>query len=230
VSDPGDGIPVSVSAAGFLLGMVATFLAAVLNGVAAEKLGWLPVYASPILFYAFVGTIEEVLKVLAVSLHPATDRRLNRAIEYAVVGAFVGLGFAFAENAFYLNADVVLARNADAIAETAVARASVGPLHVVLTAVAGYYFGKARLGDGYAYGVFTAGKGLLSVALLHATYNTMVTRLTVESDLPARSLGASVVDGQTAAPVFVVVFFLVILYLLERVVRKSRRSYAAENE
>ncbi len=232
VSDPGDGIPVSVLAVGFFLGMVATFFAAALNGMAAENLGWLPVYAFPVVFYASVGPIEEGLKILAVSLHPATDGRLNRAIEYAVVGAFVGLGFAFVENAFYLDADVVLAGNTEAIAETAVARASVGPLHVVLTAVAGYYTGKAVLSSaGRGHRILTAAKGLLAVAVLHGTYNTMVSQLSTAGNLPARgSIGAGVIDGQAATAVFVMTFSVVILCLLERVVRKSRRSYAAEKE
>jgi RsiW-degrading membrane proteinase PrsW (M82 family) len=227
LSDPG-GVPVSVLAAGFFLGMVVTFLAAALNGVAAERLRWLPVYAFPIIFYAFVGPIEEGLKALAVYLHPATDRRLNRAIEYAVVGAFVGLGFAFAENAFYLGTDVVLTQNADAIAETAVARASVGPLHVVLTALAGYYTGKAALSSaGYGRSFLTAAKGLLAVAFLHGTYNTVVVQLAADDGLPAQgSVEAGVVGGKAAMPVFMILFFVVILCLLERAVREDTEKDA----
>lgn len=41
-------------------------------------------------------------------------------------------------------------------------------------------------------------------------------------------MGAGVVNGQAATPVFIVVLFVVVLYLLERVVRESRRNYAAD--
>lgn len=229
ISDPGKRVSVSVLAAGFLLGAVVTIFAATLNGFASGRFDALPVYALPLFFYVFVGPVEEGLKILALHLHPASDRRLNRAMEYAVVGAFVGLGFAFVENAFYVVSDVVLMGGSAAVTETVVTRASVGPLHVILTAVAGYYVGKARLSSaGYGAKVVTASKGLLAVALLHGTYNTMVTRLSTASNLPAQgSVGAGVVDGQAATPVFILGFFVVILYLLERVVRESRRNYAA---
>jgi len=111
-----------------------------------------------------------------------------------------------------------------------VTRASVGPLHVILTAVAGYYVGKAMLSSaGYGGNVVTASKGLLVVAFLHGTYNTMVSQLGTAGNLPAQgSVGAGVVGGQAATPVFILVFFVVILYLLERVILESRKSHVAD--
>jgi len=44
------------------------------------------------------------------------------------------------------------------------------------------------------------------------------------------AVGAGVVDGQAATPIFIVGVFVVILYLLERVIRGGRRSHAAEGE
>lgn len=223
-SDPGERKSVSVLAAVFFLGAVVTVFAGALNGAAVDRFEALPVYAMPLFFYLFVGPVEEGLKLIALRLYPADLKRFDRAVDYAVMGAFVGLGFAFVENAVYVAPEVVSASSATT--ETVVTRASVGPLHVMLTAIAGYYVGKARLGDGY--GFVTAAEGLLAVALLHGTYNTMVSRISAQNSVFSEGfVGAGLLNGEAAATVFVLGFFSVVLYLLERTIRAGRNKAKA---
>jgi len=164
VSDPGERVPTTVLSIGFFFGAVVAVFAGSLNGAALERFQAIPVYAFPFFFFLFVGPVEEGLKVLAAHLHPG-DTRVETVMGYAVLGAFVGLGFAFAENVFYVASNGTLGW--EGLAGAALGRASVGPLHVVLTAIAGYYVGKARLSD--RHGLLTAAGGLVTVAVLHGT-------------------------------------------------------------
>jgi len=70
VSDPGKRVPVSILAAGSLLGGVVTVFAATLNGFASERFDAVSVYALPLFFYIFVRPAEEGLKILAFSSTP----------------------------------------------------------------------------------------------------------------------------------------------------------------
>jgi len=97
-----------------------------------------------------------------------------------VYGAVAGLGFAFVENAIYIqrSAGESLAMGAP---EQVLAQASVttavrslaGPGHVVYSAFAGYYLGLAKFNRDYA-GPLIA-KGIIIAALIHATYNSLAT-------------------------------------------------------
>lgn len=137
----------------------------------------------------------------------------------------MGLGFAFVENAVYVAPEVVTV-SSGATFEAVVTRASVGSLHVMLTAIAGYYVGRARLGEGF--GLVTVAEGLTAVALLHGTYNTMVSRIAAPNSVfPEGFVGAGVISGEAAAMVFVLGFFSVMLCLLERMIRSSRRVYSS---
>ena len=223
-SDPGERLSVTFLLAAFCLGAVVTVLAGRLNTTA---LGWfeaLPFLGTVLFFFLVVGPVEEGLKILAVYLLPV-DAWLETALQYAVVGAFVGLGFAFVENLIYVTSNAVFGW--ETAAGAAFGRSSVAPLHVVLTAVAGYYVGKARLnmassGTGRnivasAVGYATVVKAVAAVALAHATYNTLISGLASGSSVP--------VDGEVATVVVVVGFFLVIIYVLESRLREGIREH-----
>ncbi|MDZ7689373.1 MAG: PrsW family glutamic-type intramembrane protease [Halobacteriales archaeon] len=217
-SDTDDRLSVPTLVAGFGLGALVTVFAGEMNVVAFGWFETVPAFGAVFFFYLFVGPFEEGMKMLAVYLHPS-GVRFDRAVQYAVLGAFVGLGFAFVENLLYITSNAVFGW--ETLADAAVGRSGISPLHVVLSAVAGYYIGRARRGDGY--GVVTAVNGLVTVAFLHATYNTLVSSLETSSTGGAQALG-----GNTA--VVVVGFFVVILYLLESMLRGSRLENSREAE
>jgi RsiW-degrading membrane proteinase PrsW (M82 family) len=205
VSDPDKAISAGVLTAGFCLGAMVAVIAGTLNGFALERFRVLPFLSLPLFFFLFVGPIEEGLKLLAVRLHPGAH--LETATKYAVLGAFVGLGFAFSENLFYVVNNVVFGW--EDVAGAAVGRAAVSPLHVMMTTVAGYYVGRSGLGAGS--GLSPVVKGLVVVSVLHATYNTAVT---VFED-------AGWAGGHAVGGIFLVCFFVAVVYAIEEILRGS---------
>ncbi|WP_332897906.1 PrsW family intramembrane metalloprotease [Haladaptatus sp. CMSO5] len=173
--------------------MVATFVLAVLfagfagilntyvgNGVQAigSGFGTIPVLGLVFMFYLVVGPVEETVKWLAIRLYAYRSERFDAVIDGAVYGAIAGLGFATIENALYitqnLNAAFLASGNiVGAGSDITAVRALAGPGHVIYSAFAGYYLGLAKFNPENRGPIVV--KGLLIAALIHATYNTLVT-------------------------------------------------------
>jgi RsiW-degrading membrane proteinase PrsW (M82 family) len=113
-----------------------------------------------------------------------------------------GLGFATIENAIYIARSVSQTpQSMNFILQggtTATVRALAGPGHVIYSSFAGYYLGLARFNRESAGPIVV--KGLLIAALIHATYNTIVS--------PASSLISQVlgIPGLLGFLVFVLVY------------------------
>lgn len=167
-SDPLDHRAVLPLMAAFSLGAVATAFAYLLNNTAVDWFQGLGALSMAAFFFLWVAPVEEGLKLAAVYVSPV-DRYLDTALDGAVFGAFVGLGFATAENALYILTDGLLGGGGF---QTVVGRAGVAPAHVMWTAIAGYYLGLARQNPSHRGALLL--KGLLTVALLHGGYNTVV--------------------------------------------------------
>ncbi|AHG02739.1 hypothetical protein HALDL1_03190 [Halobacterium sp. DL1] len=183
--------PLELLVVTFALGFLFAGFAAVLNsissgfffGLAGEGApGWLAVLAPALFFFLIVGPVEETVKWLAIRLYAYRSTRFDAVVDGAVYGAMAGLGFATVENALYISREVLTASQAasgaifDSVAlQTAAVRTFAGPGHVIYSAFAGYYLGLAKFNQENRGPIVV--KGLLIAAVIHATYNTLVTNL-----------------------------------------------------
>jgi RsiW-degrading membrane proteinase PrsW (M82 family) len=206
-------------AAAYVLGVLFCGLAYVLNTAAQPYFAALPV-GTALFFFLFVGPVEETVKLAAAYLSGYDSRLFRGAIDGAAYGAFAALGFVTAENALYIVGDGIF--TASPFVGTLIARAGIGPAHVIWSAVAGYYLGLAKTTPDYTGPVVM--KGIVIAAVLHATYNTFVTY----RGALAESVGAlSSASAETAMyGIFLLTFYAGIWLLLERLVRRYRRAYA----
>ena len=101
--------------------------------------------------------------------------------------------------------------------ETVIGRAGVAPAHVMWTSIAGYYLGLAYVTEEYA-GVLVL-KGLVTVAVLHGTYNTFMTYAPLATGIEPSSVGV-----QVANLLFLLVFYGGVGYLLHTLIRRYRRA------
>jgi len=188
-TDVTSGEPATLLAVTFLLAIIFASFAAIANtllggllgvGVGSSGNSVMAVVGSVLFFFVVVGPVEETVKILAVRFLAFRSDRFDAVVDGAVYGAVAGLGFAFVENAIYIqrSAGESLAMGAP---EQVLAQASVttavrslaGPGHVVYSAFAGYYLGLAKFNRDYA-GPLIA-KGIIIAALIHATYNSLAT-------------------------------------------------------
>jgi RsiW-degrading membrane proteinase PrsW (M82 family) len=177
-------------------------------------------------FYLVVGPVEEAVKLLAVRLYAYGTERFDAVIDGAVYGAVAGLGFATIENALYIvqttqmtaTGTDLIAQQLDGVGESITTlRALAGPGHVIYSAFAGYYLGLAKFNRENA-GPLVA-KGILVAALIHATYNSLVS---VVPGVVSALLGV----GQLAAFFgFVLVYQGFFGYLLYRKITAYGRAY-----
>ncbi|MFP4187884.1 MAG: PrsW family intramembrane metalloprotease [Halobacteriales archaeon] len=213
-SDPTAKRPALYLAVTFALGTVATTLAYFIN---TSTVGWfeaLPFLSMALFFFILVGPVEEILKLGAVYIYPYGTEGFGTALDGAVFGAFAGLGFATAENALYIATEGLIGGGG---LETLIGRAGVAPAHVMWSAIAGYYLGLAYVTKEYA-GVLIF-KGLVTVAVLHGTYNTFMTYAPL-----ATGVDTTEVAVQVANFVFLVGFYGVVGYILHSLIRRYRRA------
>jgi len=180
--------PLHLLVATFVLGVLFASFAGVLNGEIGDPIrnvaslgGAVPLLGSVVFFYLVVGPVEETVKLLAVRLFAFRSDRFDAVVDGAVYGAVAGLGFATIENALYITQGYQAAAEMAGVTQieravgTATSRAFVGPGHVLYSAIAGYYLGLAKFNREHAGPIVV--KGILIAALIHATYNTLVTYL-----------------------------------------------------
>jgi RsiW-degrading membrane proteinase PrsW (M82 family) len=207
-------------ASAYALGVLLCGLAYVLNTAAQPYFAALPV-GTALFFFLFVGPVEETVKLAAVYLSGYDSRLFRGAVDGAAYGAFAALGFVTAENALYIVGDGIF--TASPFVGTLVARAGIGPAHVIWSAIAGYYLGLAKTTPDYTGPVVL--KGLVVAATLHATYNTFVTYRGAIAESLAVAVPADTASTVLYA-VFLLTFYAGVWLLLERLVRRYRRAYA----
>jgi RsiW-degrading membrane proteinase PrsW (M82 family) len=158
---------------------------------------------SAVYIHLFVVPIEELVKSSMAYLI-GSGYRLS-PIGYAVVGAFVGLGFSFGENAVYILSYGVLGGE---LVQTVLERSVVASFHVLLSTVAAYHIGKAR----QSMRATDAVKGLSVAVAVHVAYNLMA------------SFSGTASLAQKAA---VSVMFIALLWMsIRRVGQYSMRGFA----
>ena len=207
-------------AGAYVLGVLFCGLAYVLNTAAQPWFAALPV-GTALFFFLFVGPVEETVKLAAAYLSGYDSRLFRGAIDGAAYGAFAALGFVTAENALYIVGDGIF--TASPFVGTLVARAGIGPAHVIWSAIAGYYLGLAKTTPDYTGPVVL--KGVVVAAVLHATYNTFVTYRGAIAESVAIGVPADTASTVVYA-VFLLAFYAGVWLLLERLVRRYRRAYA----
>ncbi|SNZ17177.1 Membrane proteinase PrsW, cleaves anti-sigma factor RsiW, M82 family [Natronoarchaeum philippinense] len=181
-ADPTVKEPLGPLAVTFLLAVLFASFAAVVNTVLRVPFAMVPVVGIVLYFFLVVGPIEEIVKLLAVRLYAYRGDAFQTVTDGAVYGAVAGLGFATIENTLYITREFLTAASAAGVgqqlemaAETATQRAFVGPGHVIYSGFAGYYLGLAKFNPDDAGPIVV--KGILTAALIHATYNTLVSAL-----------------------------------------------------
>ncbi|WP_254537177.1 PrsW family intramembrane metalloprotease [Halomarina litorea] len=179
-------------------------------------------------FFLVVGPVEEAVKLLAVRLYAYGSSSFDAVIDGAVYGAIAGLGFATIENALYIvqntqmgatGADLLVQQLSSSDGSITAFRALAGPGHVIYSAFAGYYLGLAKFNRENA-GPIVA-KGILIAALIHATYNTLV------SFVPSVAGAILGVGSLVAFFAFVVVYQGFFGYILYRKLKRYGRTYRA---
>jgi len=214
-SDPTRREPVTLLAVTFVLSVLFASFAAVVNSTLLPGFEVIPVLGLPLFYFLVVGPIEEFVKWLAVRVYAFRSDDFGTVVDGVVYGAVAGLGFAAIENLIYIVFFSVTVTPVETIIEqqyaiaTAVTRSFVGPGHVIFSAWAGFYLGLAKFNPQHRGPIVV--KGLLIAAVIHATYNTVVTLV------PLNAIGFL---G------FILSFHVFWFLLLYRKVRKYRDLYA----
>jgi RsiW-degrading membrane proteinase PrsW (M82 family) len=227
-SDVTDGEPLGLLVGTFLLGILFASFAAIPNAVAEPAFRGLPVVGTVLFFYIIVGPVEETVKWLAIRLYAYRKDSFRAVVDGAVYGAAAGLGFATIENALFISQEFLQAAEmsgrSSALFGTALPTAAVrtfaGPGHVIYSAFAGYYLGLAKYNSQNAGPIVV--KGLLIAALIHGTYNVVVTAL--PGLVAVSGLGIS---AGAAFLGFVVLYDGLLLAWLIRKLRRYRRAFEA---
>jgi RsiW-degrading membrane proteinase PrsW (M82 family) len=203
----------------FVLAVFFASFAAAFNSLLGPAFQAIPLVGFALFFYLVVGPVEEVVKLLAVRLWAYEQPNFDAVIDGAVYGAVAGLGFATIENALYIGRGYLMALEAgtgilaQTVGTTAV-RSLAGPGHVIYSAFAGYYLGLAKFNERHAGPLVV--KGLVVAAVIHGTYNTLVTYLPAVVEFTLLTFIA-----------FVVVYDGVFGYLLYRKLAAYREEYEA---
>ncbi|WP_089649627.1 PrsW family intramembrane metalloprotease [Halobacterium hubeiense] len=209
--------------AGFAAILNTVFSGLFLGSVTADAPLWIAVLAPALYYFLIVGPVEETVKWLAIRLYAFRSDRFDAVVDGAVYGAVAGLGFATIENAIYIGREVVMAASAagsaaaiDVGLQTAAVRTLAGPGHVIYSAFAGYYLGLAKFNPDDAGPIIV--KGLVIAAVIHATYNTVVTNLGVVTNTLGVAPGLVFLG-------FVVVYDGTLFYVLYRKLKRYRAAY-----
>jgi len=209
--------PLTTLAVTFVLAVLFASFAATANTLLGGVFRSIPIVGLGLFFYIVVAPVEETVKWLGIRLHAYRQPEFDAVIDGAVYGAVAGLGFATIENTLYVVQGFLDAQEAGstqaigAALGTATSRALAGPGHVIYSAWAGYYLGLAKFNRENRGPIVV--KGLLIAALIHGTYNTIVTYAPMTS-LPGWSY-----------VVFVVAFDGLFLFLLYQKLARYRDSY-----
>ncbi len=156
----------------FLLGMVAAFVAGILEFAYFRSVG--PgnqglVLRGVVLAAAVIGIIEEGVKFLAVYLRVYRRAEFNEVLDGIIYMVAASLGFATIENVFYVYGGGV---------SVGVARALLSvPGHAFFGALSGFYMGVAKFA-GAAEGAWLL-RGVALAAVAHAAYDAVVLSGTV---------------------------------------------------
>jgi len=209
--------------AGFAAVLNTLFSGLFLGWVTADAPLWVAVLAPALYYFLVVGPVEESVKWLAIRLYAFRSDRFDAVVDGAVYGAVAGLGFATIENAIYIGREVVMAASAagttaaiDVGLQTAAVRTLAGPGHVIYSAFAGYYLGLAKFNPEDRGPIVV--KGLVIAAVIHATYNTVVTNLGVVTNALGLAPGLVFIG-------FVVVYDGTLFYVLYRKLKRYRAAY-----
>lgn len=167
----------------FILGVLFAGFAAVFNSIARPFFAFIPYIGLILFFYLIVGPIEETVKWLAIRLYAFRHPTFQTVLDGAVYGAAAGLGFATIENTLYisqhylatLQSSTITVQPLQAVLPVALSRTLAGPGHVLYSAFAGYYLGLAKFNPESAGPIVI--KGLFLAAMVHATYNALVSIL-----------------------------------------------------
>ncbi len=177
--------PLDKLAVTFLLGFLFAGFAATVNSAFQPAFFSLGGLGAVLFFYLIVGPVEETVKWLAIRLHAYRSDEFNAVIDGAIYGAMAGLGFAAIENTIYITRDYLQMAGTTGAAtmaasttfQTAAVRTFAGPGHVIYSAFAGYYLGLAKFNPEHRGPIVV--KGLLIAAFIHATYNVLVSNLSL---------------------------------------------------
>jgi len=221
--------PLKMLVATFLLGFLFAGFAAVVNSILQGPVTAVPLVGSLLFFYLVVGPVEETVKWLAIRLYAYRSDRFDAVVDGAVYGAAAGLGFATIENSIYITGQFLTASTSATMAsglttalQTATLRTFAGPGHVIYSAFAGYYLGLAKFNRQNRGPIVV--KGLLIAALIHASYDTIVTYLDPVLGLV---FGRSLVAGYSGLifVAFVVCFDGFFFWVLYRKLSRYRSTY-----
>jgi RsiW-degrading membrane proteinase PrsW (M82 family) len=212
----------------FLLGALLASFASAVNTIAGRVFAIIPIVGIILFYFLVVGPGEELVKWLAIRLHAYDRPEFDAVIDGAVYGAAAGLGFATIENIAYIGQNAALALETgmpviSASIPTTFARSLAGPGHVLYSAIAGYYLGLAKF-TGENSGPLVV-KGLLIAALLHATYNSMLTVIPLAAALGFIPQGVFLVATFLFIPVWLLGLFV---FVVRKLRRHNRRIAAAE--
>jgi RsiW-degrading membrane proteinase PrsW (M82 family) len=215
--------PLSLLVGTFFLGVLTATFAAVLNSAIQPYFEGLAFLGSVLFFFLVVGPVEETVKLLAIRLFAYGSDRFNTVLDGAVYGAMAGLGFAFIENALYIQRNVAVAELELGLSLigagggiTAV-RAVAGPGHVIYSAFAGYFLGLAKFNPENRGPIVI--KGILIAAFIHGLYNSTI------------DIGTALIHVGTGVPVLVAFLAYVVVYdgiwgyLLFRKIQAYRQAY-----
>lgn len=160
----------------FVLGMLSTIPAAILETLGGALLSYLPLQGLPqevadrvfnfFYFFLVVGVAEELVKFFAMRIPTWKNREFNYVFDGVVYGVTASLGFAALENVMYVM---------DTGLVTAGVRAWTSiPLHCITGIFMGHYYGIAKAADRWNAGevrgrmVF---RSLLIPVLIHGAYD-----------------------------------------------------------
>ncbi|MFB6254340.1 MAG: PrsW family intramembrane metalloprotease [Halobacteriaceae archaeon] len=222
-SDVGTNEPLKLLVITFLLGLLFANFAAVVNSFLSRWFLAIPVIGMILFFFIIVGPIEEVVKWLAVRLFAYRSPQFNTVIDGAVYGAMAGLGFATIENSLYIAQQYLTALNTAGLTyrplQITAIRTFAGPGHVIYSGFAGYYLGLAKFNQEHAGPIVV--KGLLIAAIIHATYNSIVSNLEM-------IVGLTPLQGIPMGIAFIGFVFIydgIFGFILYRKLKRYRRIY-----
>ena len=181
VGDPTRREPLVLLSVTFLLAILFSSFAALVNTGLQPLFEVIPVVGLALFFFLVVAPIEEFVKWLAIRMFAYRSIEFNTVVDGVVYGAVAGLGFAAIENFSYIFISYLSVEPAGAFVQqqqailTATTRAFVGPGHVIFSAWAGFYLGLAKFNPTHRAPIVV--KGLLIAAFIHAMYNTLVSAL-----------------------------------------------------
>jgi RsiW-degrading membrane proteinase PrsW (M82 family) len=154
----------------FFAGGLSAFVAAgvefvLLRGL--EQIPLSPIALNLIAFFVVVGFVEEFLKFYAVKVGSRSSRNFDEPTDAMIYLVVAALGFAAVENVFALFSFGTATSVAIEIALLRFVSATL--LHVLASAVVGYYFARQR----FFLWKNQVIKGLLIATILHGLYNIL---------------------------------------------------------